>query len=118
VEGYTLAYSKEATHGLPIVNTRVTGTQPCLNPKQNFKGPDATFWMGELAWHVRGWDGCIPIELSDDEVVSVDTRYEAVGISTTEYDLMIENGVMDMITNRWHWTATMLNLDNKKNFIY
>jgi len=94
--GKTLAYSKESSLGLPIVSSRIMGTQPCLNPKENFKGGKPTFWVGEMAWAVKGWTGCSPV-VND---LSLDDRYTEVGISTNEYDLLSESGALRMMEAR------------------
>jgi hypothetical protein len=76
----SLAFSKESSLGLPIVKTRITGTQPCLDPKQNHKGNgNLTFWMSELAWLNRGWAGCEPIWVTgkkQEGELSFDNRYK------------------------------------------
>ena len=79
VNGVTLAYTKESDEGLPITKTKITGSQPCLNPNQNFKGGKPTFWMGELSWSTKGWAGCEPINVNGEKFY-VDDRYKKTGL--------------------------------------
>jgi hypothetical protein len=88
-EGYTvlpavnniiLGFTKESSEGLPITSTRITGTQPCILPTENYKGENSTFWMGELSWMAKGWAGCTSINKGTDVETNVDPRYKKAGL--------------------------------------
>lgn len=80
VNDIILGFTKESNEGLPITSTRITGTQPCILPTENYKGDHPTFWMGELSWQAKGWAGCTAINEGTDDVTSVDPRYKKAGL--------------------------------------
>ncbi len=88
------------------MQTKIAATTPCLNPSENYKGPNATFWLGELTKQHTGWAGCTPQQLSANLSAAIDTRYKAIpGLSTTDYELQYESGVLGMTTARRHYTV-------------
>jgi hypothetical protein len=63
--------------------------------------------MLELAWSRKGWAECTPIEVAENTFIALDERYQDVGLTTNEYDLIDENGILDLLGSRWHWDATI-----------
>jgi hypothetical protein len=101
------------------MQTKIAATQPCLNPFENNKGPNATFWIGELTKQYTGWTGCTPQQLSANTSIAVDSRYKIIpGLNVTDYDLQLASGVLAMTSARKHYTVGVFpGISAKKNVV-
>ena len=85
----TLIYSTDV-NSLPITSTAIQ-YEPCLNPLQQSKSPDESFYKPEL---MRG--GCE----EQDTGLTYDPRYKGIGLYTDQADVYNENGLMELLTTQ------------------
>ena len=108
-ETLTLAFSRDPAYGLPISKTRISVHQPCLQPDNKPRAhPNSTYWLADLEWHRFDNEQCTEVELGPDQVAAVDLRYREVpGFEVSEYDFLVDNGILPMIERRKHFEIGM-----------